>query len=215
MGMAWLTSQRHMWRGCRSNTEMISVPQIARRTGSWRNRWASDSHSLLTRPIRKPRPREPQILGSGSRGGSWGTPSTSCFLSIIFFFYWSIISWYVVLVSSLEQSDSDIYIYIYLYIYILFQILFIISYCKTLNIVPRRPLLLTYFIYFIYSSKYLLIPNSKFISPPTPAIPVGNHKFVWQTVFLSALCTNTGGVPVMSWATHRAYPPQQCAKSCF
>ena len=36
---------------------------------------------------------------------------------------------------------------------------------------------MTLFTYFIYSSLYLLIPNSYFIPPPPP-FPFGNPKFV-------------------------------------
>ena len=42
----------------------------------------------------------------------------------------------------------------------------------------------TLFIYFIYSSTYLLIPNSQFIPPPPLPFPFGNYKFVSMSVSL-------------------------------
>ena len=74
----------------------------------------------------------------------------------------------VVLVSGVQQIDSVLYVYIYthiymyvhIHIYILFRSFSIMVYYKVLNIVPvlyNRTLL---FIYFIYSSVYILIPNS-------------------------------------------------------
>ena len=44
------------------------------------------------------------------------------------------------------------------------------------------------FLYFIYSSIYLLIPNSSFIPP---LLPFGNHKFVFIRMIALAFC---GGV---------------------
>ena len=66
----------------------------------------------------------------------------------------------VVFISAVKQSVSVVYIYKYTYIYSFFRFFSIIGYYKILNIVPwlySRSLL---FIYFIFSSVYLLIPNS-------------------------------------------------------
>ena len=75
------------------------------------------------------------------------------------FFYIEVWLIYNVLVSSVQQSDSFIYTHIYMYIY--FRFFSIIGYHKILSSLwytyCGRSLLFTYF---IYSSVYMLIPNS-------------------------------------------------------
>ena len=75
-------------------------------------------------------------------------------------------------VSHVHQSDSVIYIYI-----LFFRFFAIIGYYKILNIVPCALPQVLLFIYFIYSSLYLLISN--FTSVPLFPFLLGNRKFVF------------------------------------
>ena len=92
------------------------------------------------------------------------------------FFYFLIeaqLIYSIVLVSGVQQWFS--YVYIYIYIHILFHILFHYNY-KTLNIILLLHIRTLLFPLFIYSSLYLLIPNSQYI-PPYPLslqFPFGN-----------------------------------------
>ena len=78
----------------------------------------------------------------------------------------------VVLVLGVQESGLVVYITLY----ILFDILFHLGLYGVLNIVPvlnSRAL----FIYFIYSSLYLLIPS--LLIYPSPRYPFGNHKIAF------------------------------------
>ena len=63
----------------------------------------------------------------------------------------------VVLVSGVKQSDSVTYIHIF----ILFQIFFHVSYYRVWNGVPCAiQHILVYYLFYMYSSMHMLIPNS-------------------------------------------------------
>ena len=105
-------------------------------------------------------------------GPSLTDQSLLLFLCFFFFFNWSIVGLQCVSFWCTAKWFS----YTYVCIYIFFSIM---VYYRMLNIVPcaiRRTLL---FIYFTFSSLYLLISNSQFI-PSSPPFPFSNRKFVFH-----------------------------------
>ena len=98
----------------------------------------------------------------------------STFLFVFFLFNWSILDYNVVLVSGVEQSEPIIRIHIPTPFLDPFSIYAIREYWVEFPVLYRGSLLV---IYFIYSSMYILIPNS--IYPSSPPFPLGNHNFVF------------------------------------
>ena len=88
-------------------------------------------------------------------------------------------SWFTVLTSAVQQSDSVTHIHTFL-TYILFH------YGLSQDTEYSFPVLyrwILFFIHTVYNSLHLLIPNSYFIPSPFP-LPLGNHKSVLTSVSL-------------------------------
>ena len=87
----------------------------------------------------------------------------------------------IVLISSVQQSEAIIHIYTHTFIVIFFSMM---ACHRMWNIVPWAISRTLLFIYPIYTSLHLLIPNSQSFLPLHPPVPLGNHRsrehwFLW------------------------------------